>query len=123
MYLDRLHQCYPDKAVLVTEFGAEANRAGPVEEKGTYAFQQAWIARHLAIFASKPWLSGASYWALREFVCSPNWAGGNPRPSPPMHQKGLLTYAGQPKPAYADVRQSFRSTLQVVPPPGAPPGS
>jgi beta-glucuronidase len=87
-----------------------------VEEKGTYAFQQAWIARHLAIFNSKPWLSGASYWALREFVCAPNWAGGNPVPNPPMHQKGLLTYGGQPKPAYADVRAAYRATQQVAAP-------
>ena len=39
-YLDAVRACYPDKAMMVTEFGAEANRDGPVEEKGTWAFQQ-----------------------------------------------------------------------------------
>ena len=36
-YLDRSARCYPNKAIVVTEFGAEANRDGPAEEKGTYA--------------------------------------------------------------------------------------
>ena len=34
-YLDTVRACYPNKAIMVTEFGAEANRDGPVEEKGT----------------------------------------------------------------------------------------
>ena len=39
---------------------------------------------------TKPWLSGAIYWALNEFRVRPGWEGGNPRPQPPLHQKGLL---------------------------------
>ena len=65
---------------MVTEFGAEANREGPVEEKGTWAFQQDFVNFHLGVFASKPWLSGAIYWALNEFRVKPDWEGGNPRP-------------------------------------------
>ncbi len=38
-FLDSLHACYPNKALMVSEFGFEANRNGPVEERGTYAFQ------------------------------------------------------------------------------------
>ena len=34
-YLDAVRACYPKQALMVTEFGAEANRDGPVEEKGT----------------------------------------------------------------------------------------
>ena len=37
------------KAIFVSEFGAEANRDGPVEEKGTYAFQQDFVNYHLAV--------------------------------------------------------------------------
>jgi hypothetical protein len=33
-----------------------------------------------------------------------------------MHQKGLLTYGGQPKPAYADVRAAYRATQQIAAP-------
>ena len=38
-YLDRLHDDYPRQALFVTEFGAEANRAGAATEKGTFDFQ------------------------------------------------------------------------------------
>jgi beta-glucuronidase len=112
-YLDQVHRCYPRHAVVVTEFGAEANRDGPVEEKGTWAFQQDFVNYHLGVFASKPWLSGAVYWALNEFRVKPDWEGGNPRPQPPIHQKGLLTYdtMGR-KPAWADVQRAFSGTNQ-----------
>jgi beta-glucuronidase len=113
-YLDSVRRCYPRQAIMVTEFGAEANREGPVEEKGTWAFQQEWINFHLGVFASKPWLSGAIYWALNEFRVKPDWEGGNPRPQPPIHQKGLLTYDGMTrKPAWADVQRSFSGTAQT----------
>jgi beta-glucuronidase len=79
-YLDSVRRCYPRHAIMVSEFGAEANRDGPVEEKGTWGFQQEWINFHLGVFASKPWLSGALYWALNEFRVKPDWEGGNPRP-------------------------------------------
>jgi beta-glucuronidase len=111
-YLDQMRACHPRQAMMVTEFGAEANRAGLVTEKGTYAFQQDFARFHLGVFAAKPWLSGAIYWTLREFVITPTWTGGNPKPTPPLHQKGLITYAGAPKPAYFDVQAIFRATPQ-----------
>ena len=106
-YLDAARACYPDKALMITEFGAEANRDGPVEEKGTWAFQQEWINYQLGVFATKPWLSGAIYWALNEFWVRPGWEGGNPRPTSPIHQKGLITYDGVRKPAWADVQRWY----------------
>jgi beta-glucuronidase len=115
-YLDHVHACYRDKALLVTEFGAEANRDGPAEEKGTWAFQQDFVKYHLGVFATKPWLNGALYWTLNEFRVRPNWEGGDPRPINPLHQKALLNYDGTPKPAFADVRAIYRSTRQF---PGA----
>ena len=113
-YLDAVRACYPDKALMVTEFGAEANRDGPVEEKGTWAFQQDWINYQLGVFATKPWLSGAIYWALNEFWVRPGWEGGNPRPEPPVHQKGLdrPTTASR-KPAFADVQRCSRDAAAV----------
>jgi beta-glucuronidase len=112
-YLDAVRQCYPNKAVVVSEFGAEANRDGPVEEKGTYAFQQDFVRFHLGVFATKPWLSGAVYWALQEFRVRPGWEGGNPRPQAPIHQKGLLNFTGAPKPAWFDAQQIYKATDQL----------
>ncbi|MDP9378017.1 MAG: beta galactosidase jelly roll domain-containing protein [Actinomycetota bacterium] len=112
-YLDRMRTCYPTKALMVSEFGAEANRHGPVEEKGTHEFQQDWMRYHLDVFATKPWLSGASYWTLREFLIYPEWAGGNPKPTPPFHQKGVVAYEGSLKPGYSVLRDSYRATQQI----------
>ena len=106
-FLDRARACYPRQAIMVSEFGAEANRDGPAEEKGTFTFQRDFVNFHLGVMDSKPWLSGALYWALNEFRVRPNWEGGNPRPSPPVHQKGLLTYDQARKPAWEDVRRAF----------------
>jgi len=113
-FLDQVRACYPKKAVIVTEFGAEANREGPVVEKGTYAYQREYVNFNLATFATKPWLSGALYWALNEFRVRPGWDGGNPRPNPPIHQKGLTAYGTfARKPAFADAQASFRATDQL----------
>ncbi|MBW3606862.1 MAG: hypothetical protein KY463_00655 [Actinobacteria bacterium] len=112
-YLDSVRACYPNKAIFVSEFGAEANRDGPVEEKGTYQYQQDFINYHLAVHAARPWLSGSLYWALQEFRVRPNWDGGNPRPNPPIHEKGLLRFDGSKKPAWFDVQRQFAATNQL----------
>ena len=112
-FLDAVRACYPNKAILVSEFGAEANRDGPVEEKGTYQYQQDFVNSHLAVHDSKPWLSGSIYWALQEFRVRPNWDGGNPRPNPPIHEKGLLRFDGSKKPAWFDVQRQFAATPQL----------
>ena len=115
-YLDQMRRCYPGKAIFVTEFGAEANRSGPREEKGSYEFQQDFIDYHLSVMNSKPWLSGALYWALQEFKVRPRWEGGNPRPRPPLHEKGVVDYYGNLKPGYFTLQRQFSSVKQV----GAP---
>jgi len=114
-YLDQLRRCYPRHAIAITEFGAEANREGPEEEKGTYAFQTQFVADHLAVYARKPWLSGAVYWALQEFRIRNGWGGGNPWGQPPLHQKGLVRLDWTRKPAWATLRASYRATRQYVP--------
>jgi beta-glucuronidase len=112
-YLDQVRRCYPHHAIVISEFGAEANRDGPPEEKGTWAFQRDYVNYHLGVFATKSWLSGAIYWALNEFRVKPDWEGGNPRPTPPLHQKGLLTYDTMTrKPAWADVHRWYTGTRQ-----------
>ena len=112
-YLDTVRACYGQKAVVITEFGAEANREGPVEEKGTFQHQQDFVNFHLGVYATKPWLSGSVYWALQEFRVRPGWEGGNPRPMPPIHQKGVVTFAGQRKPAFFDLQRNFRAATQL----------
>jgi beta-glucuronidase len=108
-YLDRLHRDYPRQALFVTEFGAEANRPGDPGEKGTFEFQRDFLQYHLNVFARKPFLNGALVWILRDFRVKPGYAGGNPRPQPPMNSKGLVDDTGAKKPAFEVVQQLLRA--------------
>ena len=114
-FLDTVRACYPHQAIMVTEFGFDADRDGPLEERGTYAFQADSVAFHLGVFATKPWLSGAMYFALQDYVAFPQYSGGDPRPDPPYNQKGLLDSGGTPKPAFSVVSQIYHATQQLGP--------
>ena len=116
-YLDKLRACYPNKAIANTELGVEANRSGPAEERGTYAFQSQWLDDTLRVYSKKPWLSGA-IGMLIAFHARPNWSGGNPRPTPPMHEKGVFHFDGSPKPGAAVMSDWYHQTQQFdLPPP------
>jgi Glycosyl hydrolases family 2, TIM barrel domain/Beta-galactosidase jelly roll domain len=112
-FLKQYRARYPQQALVMSEFGAEASAPGPVTEKGSYAFQTEFIKQTLAIVAQLPFLSGALYWTVREFAVKPHWDGGPPRkidPHTSIHHKGLISYAGVPKPAFAVTAQLFAAT-------------
>jgi beta-glucuronidase len=110
--LAAVHRRFPNQALVITEFGAEANRTGPATTKGTYGFQQRYLASHLSMFDRTPWLTGALVWVLRDFAVRPGWTGGNPRPRPPILFKGLFTQGGAPKPAVQTVKRYFDQALR-----------
>jgi beta-glucuronidase len=105
-----LHSDYPNQALVITEFGAEASRAGPVTEKGTYDFQSDFLRYHLGIFEERPFINAALIWNLRDFRVKPGWIGGNPYPNPPHNQKGLVDDAGQAKPGFFAAQEIYRRT-------------
>jgi beta-galactosidase/beta-glucuronidase len=114
LYLQEMRDLYPGHALVMTEFGAEARPElanAPADLKGSYAFQTFHIARTLDVADAAP-ISGAIYWTVREFEIFPGWTGGAGRRPPPFqpntrHQKGLLTYEGEKKPAWFLVRDRF----------------
>jgi beta-glucuronidase len=114
-YLDSVHKCYPTKAIIVTENGAEGNRNGPVEERGTYQFQSDFANFHYGVYATKPWLSGAIWWTIEEFATRPNWDGGNPWPDSPFHEKAPITMTGVKKPVFYDLQRIYKGTKQYGP--------
>jgi beta-glucuronidase len=115
-YLDRFHANYPGKALFVTEFGAEANRDGPREEKGTYEFQKEFMRFHLATYAKRPWINAAINWVLQDFKVRPNWSGGNPQPDSPWLRKGLVDQSGNQKPAYSPTSRTYKRARPLVRP-------
>ncbi len=64
------------------------------------------------MYAQKQCLRGELYRALKEFRVRPEWDGGNPRPQPPTHQKGVVAFDGTRKPGYFDLQRHFTQTDQ-----------
>lgn len=113
-FLDQIRACYPSKPVMVTEYGAEGNRSGPPEEKGTYEFQADYVRSTLGVLNSKPYLAGAIYWTLQEFRVRPGYTGGDPHGEAPWHQKGPLDRFGNKRPVFGLLQQAYTSTQQFT---------
>jgi beta-glucuronidase len=117
LYLQEMRDLYPQLALVMTEFGAEARpelASSPADLKGSYAFQTFHFQRTLDV-ADAAAISGSIYWTLREFEIFPGWRGGAGRRPPQFepntrHQKGLLTYDGEKKPAWFLARDRFSAT-------------
>jgi beta-galactosidase/beta-glucuronidase len=117
LFLQEMRDLYPQLALVMTEFGAEARpelAGAPADLKGSYAFQSFHLTRTLDVADAAP-ISGAIYWTVREFEIYPGWTGGAGRRPPPYvpntrHQKGLLTYEGERKPAWYVARDRFRAS-------------
>jgi beta-galactosidase/beta-glucuronidase len=111
-YLDELHRANPELPLLITEFGAEASRHGPVAQPGTYEFQTHFMLEHLRIHKSRSYLAGSIAWALRDFRVDPQWSGGAPLAfaTKPWNNKSLIEQANQRKPVYFELRGRWRST-------------
>jgi beta-glucuronidase len=115
-YLDTIHAANPNLPLVITEFGAEAARSGPVEQKGTFEFQRKFAVDHLRVHASKPYVNGSIWWALRDFKVHPQWAGGAPEEyvTRPWHNKSLIEETNARKRVYFDMRKRWRKTKPLV---------
>ncbi|HET6505743.1 MAG TPA: glycoside hydrolase family 2 TIM barrel-domain containing protein [Baekduia sp.] len=109
------HAIFRDRVLVVTEFGAEANRSNPSGAPGSEDYQARLIGDQIRVLRADPRLSGWLVWALQDFALTPTFGGGSVRhrlPSlrlvPGLNQKGLFTYDGDPKPAAAVVRALSR---------------
>jgi len=111
-YLDSIHAANPNLPLVITEFGAEAVRDGPVEQPGSFQFQRKFAVDHLRIHGSKPYVAGSIWWALRDFRVDPTWVGGAPPDwaSPPWHNKSLIEENNGRKDVYFDMRKRWRKT-------------
>ena len=99
-FLDSFRACYPHKALLVSEFGFDGNRSGPIEERGTYQFQADAARYHLGVYATKPWLSGAIYFLLQDAPCFPGTTAATRGPVRPWIRRACSTSQGNPKPVF-----------------------
>ena len=113
--LRAMQRTFPGKVLLISEFGAESNTLNPPGRPGSYSFQASLLARHIAVYAADPRLSGMLIWVLRDYPLNPFFQGGSIHFKLPhvrliegLNQKGLFTYGGSPKPAASTVARLFR---------------
>jgi beta-galactosidase/beta-glucuronidase len=114
--LAAMHRTFAGKVLLISEFGAESNTLNPPGSPGSYGFQTSLLARHIAVYAADPQLSGMLIWDLRDYALTPTFEGGSIHSKLPrlhliegLNQKGLFTYGGSPKPAVGVVARLFRA--------------
>jgi beta-galactosidase/beta-glucuronidase len=114
--LSAMRRTFAGKVLLISEFGAESNALNRSGQPGGFGFQASLLARHIAIYAADPGLSGMLIWLLRDYPVIPAFQGGAIHASLPrlrliegINQKGLFTYAGAAKPAVGVVARLFRA--------------
>jgi beta-galactosidase/beta-glucuronidase len=115
-WLAELRRTFPGKVLVVSEFGAEANRLNAPGAPGSEEFQARLLTQHIRTYEAASWLEGELVWNLQDFALAPSFAGGSIRSQVPsirlvrgINQKGLFTYDGRPKPAVAAVRRAFEA--------------
>ena len=114
--LSAQERTFAGKVLLISEFGAESNTLNPAGSPGSYSFQSSLLARHIAVYAADPKLSGMLIWDLRDYPLVPSFQGGSIHFKLPslrliegINQKGLFTYSGAAKPAVGAVAQLFKA--------------
>jgi hypothetical protein len=112
--LAKIRHVFPEKVIVVTEFGAEANGRNVTTAPGGYAFQSHLLDLHLTTYASIPNLAGALVWNLRDFAVAPTFYGGSIKSQVPniklvrgINQKGLFDLRYKAKPAVQVVSGRF----------------
>ena len=114
--LSAMRRTFAGKVLVISEFGAEANTLNPPGAPGSYAYQAALLARHIAVYEAAADLSGMFIWDLRDYPLIPAFQGGSIHFRLPrlrliegLIQKGLFTYGGGAKPAAATVARLYRA--------------
>jgi len=113
--LSAMRRTFAGKVLMVSEFGAESNTLNPSGAPGSYAYQAALLARHIAVYQRDRAIAGMFIWVLRDYALIPGFRGGSIHARLPrvriiegLIQKGLYTYEGTPKPAVRAVARLFR---------------
>ena len=97
---------------MISEFGAEANRDGPEEERGTYAFQRDFIHYHLGVYATQAVALGRDLLGAAGVPRASRLGRRQPARAAADPPEGRRHVRRREKPAFADLQQAFRATTQ-----------
>lgn len=98
-FLDRHHQELPDKPLLVTEYGADADyrlhALAPLRFDKAQEYALLFHQAYLAAIRARPFVAGAAVWNLADFGSE-----SRQEANPHLNTKGLLTFDRQLKDSY-----------------------
>jgi beta-glucuronidase len=104
--LEELHKRYPDKPIIVTEFGADAiagvHREPP--EMWSEEYQAEFIKTYWKVLCLKEYVSGGHIWNFADFR-----VGQSPGRTT-LNRKGIFTRTRDPKLSVRVVKELFRNT-------------
>jgi hypothetical protein len=111
------HAVFAGHVLVLTEFGAEANRLNPTDAPGGEGYQARLIGDQLRVLRADRRLDGWLVWALQDFTLTPTFGGGSVRQAlpglrlvPGVNHKGLFAYDGRRKPSAAVVARAAAAT-------------
>ncbi|MCW3034597.1 MAG: beta-galactosidase [Solirubrobacteraceae bacterium] len=114
--LAAMERTFPQKVLVISEFGAESNTLNKPGAPGSYAFQAQLLRNHIQVYAATPNLTAMFVWVLRDYPLTPTFSGGSIhrvikhlRLIEGLNQKGLFTYGGAAKPAAGAVASLFKA--------------
>jgi len=116
--LDRLHQKWPDKPILISEVGSGTvpgiHNPNPGDSGKDYSveYQQKFLRTHLnQIYAEnrRSFVAGALLWIYNDFPDPHRVGGGHPVQNNYVNSKGLVTRDRQRKPAFDTVKVIFHA--------------
>lgn len=119
-FLIKMHKRFPNRPIVVSEFGAEAvmdlSKVRPARKDGQGTFhpedQARLIADQWAYIRSLPFVWGGMPWVFADFRCG--WFKEE-HPKPFFNTKGVLTYEREPKASYYVLRDIYADLAQHPP--------
>lgn len=106
--LDKIHQQMPDKPILVTEFGADADPRihafAPIRFDKSLEYAMLYHQIYIKDILKRPFVAGAAVWNLSDFNSETREES-----MPHINNKGLLTLDRKPKNTYYLYKANFQT--------------
>lgn len=115
-HFDNFHSRYPDKPIVLSEFGASA-APGRIDSDGVFVadrvspgktyseeYQDKIIREYIDIALARDYIVGVSPWVFSDFYCP--WFPNNPIPY--QNLKGVVSSGREPKMSYYSLKEIYR---------------
>jgi beta-galactosidase len=111
--VDDVHRKYPNRPLIISEYGADMERGRHTDHPARYDFSEEWGClyheSYLDQMSERPYLSGSLLWNVFDFGVEKRTHQSIPH----LNQKGIYTYDRQPKDVYYLYQSKWTSKPMV----------